>query len=170
MAPQSADPAAVVQRSFFIYREPLVRYARRRVGSAYAEDIASEVLVRALCGASSLRSADSKPWLFGIAQNVIAEHRRAERRQWQLLEKLASQRGLAVQTESFQQLQPQFVNALARLPSIQREALLLVVWGELSYEECAVALSVPVGTVRSRISRARSVLQEVCDPHKEEIR
>jgi RNA polymerase sigma-70 factor (ECF subfamily) len=52
-------------------------------------------------------------------------------------------------------LAPGLVRQLRRLPAVDRDTLLLVVWGELSYEEAASALGVPVGTVRSRISRAR---------------
>ena len=50
--------------------------------------------------------------------------------------------------------------ALARLPEKLRDTLLLVAWGDLSYEEVATALGVPVGTVRSRVSRARSKLRQ----------
>jgi RNA polymerase sigma factor (sigma-70 family) len=49
--------------------------------------------------------------------------------------------------------------ALARLPKEHRDTLLLVAWGDLSYEEVATVLGVPVGTVRSRVSRARSKLR-----------
>jgi RNA polymerase sigma-70 factor (ECF subfamily) len=49
--------------------------------------------------------------------------------------------------------------ALARLPAELRDTLLLVAWGDLSYEEVATALGVPIGTVRSRVSRARSKLR-----------
>jgi RNA polymerase sigma factor (sigma-70 family) len=50
-------------------------------------------------------------------------------------------------------------DALARLPSAHRDMLLLMAWGDLSYEQAATALGVPVGTVRSRLSRARSKLR-----------
>jgi RNA polymerase sigma-70 factor, ECF subfamily len=50
--------------------------------------------------------------------------------------------------------------ALAKLPAGHRDALLLVAWGDLSYEQAAVALGVPVGTVRSRLSRARGRLRQ----------
>lgn len=52
------------------------------------------------------------------------------------------------------------VRALRRLPAADRDALLRVVWGELSYEEAASALAVPVGTIRSRIARARGRLAD----------
>ena len=50
--------------------------------------------------------------------------------------------------------------ALAGLPAPHRDALLLVAWGDLTYEQVASALGVPVGTVRSRVSRARSKLRQ----------
>jgi RNA polymerase sigma-70 factor (ECF subfamily) len=50
--------------------------------------------------------------------------------------------------------------ALARLPATHRDTLLLVAWGDLTYEQAAIALGVPVGTVRSRLSRARRTLRQ----------
>jgi RNA polymerase sigma-70 factor (ECF subfamily) len=55
-------------------------------------------------------------------------------------------------------LSAQVAEALKRLPVADRDTLLLVVWGELSYEETARALGIPIGTVRSRVARARSRL------------
>jgi DNA-directed RNA polymerase specialized sigma24 family protein len=55
------------------------------------------------------------------------------------------------------------VGQLRRLPAADRDTLLLVVWGELSYEEAATALAVPVGTIRSRIARARRRLTTAID-------
>jgi RNA polymerase sigma-70 factor (ECF subfamily) len=57
-----------------------------------------------------------------------------------------------------QSLAPGLVRELRRLPTVDRDTLLLVIWGELSYAEAALALQVPVGTVRSRIARARDRL------------
>lgn len=64
---------------------------------------------------------------------------------------VSSESGVAV-------LAPELVGELLRLPAADRDALLLVVWGELSYAEAATALSVPIGTIRSRIARARQRL------------
>ena len=58
-------------------------------------------------------------------------------------------------------LWPHVAEAVARLPEVERDALLLYVWEELSYEEIATALDVPVGTVRSRLNRARLTLREL---------
>lgn len=55
-------------------------------------------------------------------------------------------------------LAPELVKELLRLPAVDRDTLLLVVWGELTYAEAATALNVPIGTIRSRIARARERL------------
>jgi RNA polymerase sigma-70 factor (ECF subfamily) len=97
------------------------------------------------------------PWLLGIANHVVGDHRRAERRRLAALSRLAVARPEAVETQ-LADLTPEIVRRLRRLPAADRDTLLLVVWGELSYAEAATALGVPVGTVRSRIARARARL------------
>ena len=74
-----------------------------------------------------------------------------------MLQRLATTRPGLSET-SVTALAPELVGELLRLPAADRDTLLLVVWGELSYAEAATALSVPVGTVRSRIARARQRL------------
>ncbi len=134
----------------------VARYAARRVGGGVAEDVVGEVFVRAFRARGSFRAhrETAIPWLLGIASRVIGDHRRAERRRLAALQMLASQA-----TEDTEELvagvSAELIAALRRLRSEYRDALLLVVWGELSYEEAAVALELPVGTVRSRIARAR---------------
>jgi RNA polymerase sigma-70 factor (ECF subfamily) len=95
-----------------------------------------------------------------VAANVISERRRAERRRLRAMERLASQapRGTV---EAPEDLDPRLIAGLRQLEAADREALLLVAWGELSYQEAAEALQIPVGTVRSRIARARGQLQSV---------
>jgi len=68
-------------------------------------------------------------------------------------------------------LAPELVGELLRLPAADRDTLLLVVWGELSYAEAATALSVPIGTIRSRIARARQRLgAAIAQPSRSENR
>ena len=57
-------------------------------------------------------------------------------------------------------------DAVTSLPQPERDALVLHVWEGLSYEEIAVALGVPIGTVRSRLNRARTRLRELADPDR----
>ena len=99
------------------------------------------------------------PWLLGISTNVISEHRKLERRRLAALEQVVRSAPTAVAPE-VAGLAPDLVRQLKRLPTADRDTLLLVVWGELSYDEAASALRVPVGTVRSRVARARARLSD----------
>jgi RNA polymerase sigma factor (sigma-70 family) len=137
------------------------RYVVRRIGDGAADDIASEVFARAFRGRARYRADHDAalPWLLGIANNVIADHRRLERRRLAGLERLARETpGVVEHPEPG--LAPELVAALRALPAIERDTLLLVVWGELTQEQAAVAVGVPVGTISSRITRARKRLME----------
>jgi RNA polymerase sigma-70 factor (ECF subfamily) len=74
-----------------------------------------------------------------------------------MLQRMAAARQVSPET-SIGALAPELVGELLRLPAADRDTLLLVVWGELSYAEAATALGVPIGTIRSRIARARQRL------------
>jgi len=143
------------------------RYVVRRLGPDAADDIVAETFLLAFRQRHTYdpARADARPWLYGIATNLIGRHRLAETRQYRAL----ARTGTDPATESFTDLADDRVSAsaasrrlaagLARLPEELRDTLLLVAWGDLSYGETAAALSVPVGTVRSRVSRARSKLR-----------
>jgi RNA polymerase sigma-70 factor (ECF subfamily) len=148
-----------------VYRQHLPavsRYLCRRLGDDVGEDAAADVFTRAL--ASSKRSdIDAEamlPWLYGIAANVIAERRRAERRRMKALQRAAAHAPRSsAGPEGVRGLSPALMGRLRELPDVDREALLLMAWGGLSYDQIAVATAVPIGTVRSRISRARGRLR-----------
>jgi RNA polymerase sigma factor (sigma-70 family) len=132
------------------------RYVRRRVGDAAGDDLASEVFVHAFRARSRYWAErhGALPWLLGIANHVIADHRRIEHRRLKALAQLTGEvPGLVEHEDSG--LAPELVAALRRLPAVERDTLLLVGWGEITQDEAAVALGVPVGTVSSRITRAR---------------
>jgi RNA polymerase sigma-70 factor (ECF subfamily) len=97
---------------------------------------------------------DARPWLLGIAAKLAAGHRRAEARALR-----AWQRSAVAATPGAGDRDPELctsiIAALRRLSPRDREALLLLAWGELSYAEISCALNVPIGTVRSRIHHAR---------------
>ena len=135
------------------------RYLARRVGSALAEDLTAEVFVRAFRQRGSFRAEHETalPWLLGIACHLVGDHRRAERRRLAALQRLAGTVSAELD-DDLAILAPDLLRKLRRLPAADRDALLLVAWGELSYEETAVALGIPLGTVRSRIARARKRL------------
>jgi RNA polymerase sigma factor (sigma-70 family) len=160
MAQAVNDPEAFAE----IYRRhqaPIVRYLRRRLGDAPAEDAATRVFMYAFTRRDAYVPVHptALPWLYGIAAHVIADHHRSEGRRLRALERLASRREADQDETGEPGLPPVLVRALRKLPLADRETFLLVVLGELSYEETATALDVPVGTVRSRVARARSRLQ-----------
>jgi RNA polymerase sigma-70 factor (ECF subfamily) len=131
-------------------------FAGRRAGADQADEIASETFTRAFASRRSFRPfhADARPWLLGIATNVLRNHWRAEQRRLAGLARLRGDSG----GEGPDPPQFDLLGALGRLPRDDREVLFLLAWADLTYEEIAVALDVPVGTVRSRISRARRKL------------
>ena len=133
-------------------------YVRRRVGSQNADDLAAEVFARAFGARERFRAEHDSalPWLLGIATHVVAGHRRTEKRRLAALQRLTGHREQAIDHQDA--LPAELVRELRRLAAPDRDALLLVVWGELSYEEAATALGVPIGTVSSRITRARRQL------------
>lgn len=136
-------------------------YARRRLGQTLAEEIASETFIRAFDNRRSFDSArvDARPWLFGIAANLMRRHWRTERRRLRALERLEP----TAAAETDQHDRADLVAALDALPAREREALLLYALVDLSYEEIAEALDIPVGTVRSRLSRARDRIRKRLD-------
>jgi RNA polymerase sigma-70 factor (ECF subfamily) len=151
------------------------RYVVRRIGDGVGDDLASEVFVRAFRARGRYRAEHgvALPWLLGIANNVIADHRRLERRRLAGLERLSGEAAALVEHHDAG-LAPELVAALRRLPAAERDTLLLVVWGELTQEEAAAALGVPVGTVSSRITRARqrlgAALRSTRPPPRVELR
>lgn len=156
------DPQAFLE-IFERHFDVVHRFLARQLGSAAAEDAAADVFLRALRGAASFAPdvVDARPWLFGIAANVIrAELRDRYRDQPQSIdsvETLETGRDEA-KLEAVGQL-AEVQKALDLIPIDEREPLLLFAWLDLSYEEIATALGLPIGTVRSRIARARRRLR-----------
>ena len=148
----------------------LYRFLVRRVGGTAAEAVLGDVFRIAFerRGAFDQGRADARPWLYGIATNVLAKHRRAEARRLRATAELAMSRppqsdpaDRAAASLDARELWPRVADAISALPAGERDALLLLVWEELSYEEIASALGIPIGTVRSRINRARRRLREL---------
>ncbi len=137
---------------------PVRRYVVRRVGLADAEDLTAEVFIKAFGVRDRYRPVYSSalPWLLGIANHVVGDHRRAEQRRLHALERLSRERPASPTPAAG--LLPGTLKALRALKPVDRDTLLLMVWGELTRDEVAYALAVPVGTVNSRIARARKRL------------
>jgi RNA polymerase sigma factor (sigma-70 family) len=104
------------------------------------------------------------PWLYGIATNVLRNRSRSLRRYRAALERVprGHEPDFADDTADrlgYEQQMRDVLEAVRLLPKRDQEVLALCVWSELTYEEAAVALDLPVGTVRSRLSRARTRLR-----------
>ena len=147
----------------------IYNYCFRRVGNwAAAEDLVSIVFLEAWRRIDKpLPNGKELPWLYGIATNVVRNRRRAERRYAAALVRVPPRESLpSFEDDSDarlddEELMARALDLLARLPRREQEVFALCAWDELSYEDAAVALGVPVGTVRSRLSRARSRLREL---------
>jgi RNA polymerase sigma factor (sigma-70 family) len=146
------------------------RYLGRRVGEL-ADDLLSETFLIAFRRRASWRAVhvDVRPWLFGIATNVVHGHVRAEQRRYRVLARTTLERDVEVDTDeladrlSAQAQRSTLAAALATLKAADRDVLLLFAWGQLSYEEIAAVLDIPVGTVRSRLHRARRQTRALLD-------
>ncbi len=141
-------------------------YCTSRAGAA-GEDLAAEVFRLAFDRRSRFdrRAQDARPWLYGIATNLLRHHFRSSQRGERAGRRAHALAQLQTSAQPLEQLEaqmlgPQLTEALRALPEIDREALLLLAWAELDYQEISRALDVPVGTVRSRIHRARARVRE----------
>jgi RNA polymerase sigma factor (sigma-70 family) len=142
-------------------------FLRRRVGEELAEELCAQTFAEAFEHRASYRLSreSALPWLYGIAGNLVRHHRRAERRRLLAYARTAGQAIDATPEHSDSRVdargaRPQLAVALANLRPLHREVLLLFAWADLSYEEIAEALDIPVGTVRSRLNRARQTVRE----------
>lgn len=135
------------------------RYLSRRVGPTVADDLASETFTIALAKLASYDRTQpcARPWLLGIATNLVRSHRRDEVRLLRALQRT----GAAAAVDHSDDLA--LPAALAELSGSDRDVLLLYAWGALTYEEIAASLSIPVGTVRSRLHRCRGQLRRALD-------
>jgi RNA polymerase sigma-70 factor (ECF subfamily) len=143
------------------------RYAARRLGPGAAEDIVAETFLAAFRHRDRYDTArhDARPWLYGIAGNLIRRHHRDEVRQLRAL----ARTGVDQTAESFTERSDArlaadassraVAAAIAALDPDQRDVVLLITWAELTYDQAAEALGVPEGTVRSRMNRARARLR-----------
>jgi RNA polymerase sigma factor (sigma-70 family) len=174
--PSEADDAALIRRSvdvpevfaqlFDRHGEALHRYIARRLGADAADDLVSEAFLIAFTRRADYDGVyrDARPWLYGIATNLIGRRRRDEIRFLRALSRV----GADVDTElsedrvidkvAAQAVRGRLLHALAGLPAAYRDTLLLVASG-LSHDEVAAALNVPAGTIASRLARARGKLR-----------
>jgi RNA polymerase sigma-70 factor, ECF subfamily len=140
------------------------RYLHRRAGRELADELAAETFTLAFSQRASFRATGSVlSWLYGIATNLLHRHRREERRQLRAYSRSGVDRGVAYEDEAPSgvggSLDARLAGALAAMRPRERDALLLYALADLSYEDIALALDVPVGTVRTWLHRARLTAQ-----------
>jgi RNA polymerase sigma factor (sigma-70 family) len=158
IAASTSDPdafLAVFDRHF----DAVYTYLARRVGIAEAEDLAAETFAQAFAGRAryDATKADARPWLYGIATHLLRRHWRTEERRLRAYARTGVDPLLGTDADASD---PVLARALAELSRDERDTLLLHAWADLGYEEIALATGVPVGTVRSRLHRARRRLRE----------
>lgn len=163
---KSSTTADAFHELFDRHFKAVHRYLARRVGRDRADDLASQTFTVAFTRRTTFRTeaTDARPWLLGIATNLLMNDRRAERRSLEAVDRIGAQPAGPVAELADDGLDHEVAAALAELDPDQRDVLLLFAWGELSYEEIASALAIPLGTVRSRMSRARSHLRRRLEP------
>lgn len=170
--------AALIERScrepeqfatlFDRYAGEIHGYVARRLGRETADDVVAETFLAAFRQRQRYDQsrANARPWLYGIAINLMGRHRRAEVRGYRALARVGVDPvtpgpadGVVARVDA-EAAHRRLGAALAGLAARDRDVLLLIAWGDLSYAEVARALAVPAGTVRSRLNRARRKLRE----------
>ena len=136
------------------------RYLAFRVGCDLADDLTAETFLRAFKGRVNYNPSKGSvsAWLFGIATNLVRHHRRDEQRRFRLDHAAAlGEPGFSADEDFTEKMarRSELNKAIADLDRKTRDVVLLVAGAGLTYEETAAALAIPVGTVRSRLSRAR---------------
>jgi RNA polymerase sigma factor (sigma-70 family) len=145
------------------------RYLHRRAGRDIADELAAETFALAFERRATCRASDSVlPWLYGIATNLLRRRRRVERRQLDAYARSGVNDWVAYDNEAARvedsSRGAQLARALAAMKPRERDALLLYAVADLSYDEIASALEVPVGTVATWLHRAREAARRELAP------
>jgi RNA polymerase sigma factor (sigma-70 family) len=169
IAASLSDPRAfgvIFERHF----GAILRYLRRRLDDQPAEEATAQTFFVAFDqrGRFDGRWSDARPWLFGIATNIARRHRRREVRELRAIAALGAEAvsagdGGAETRVDAERLRGPLARCLAELPAEEADVLYLLVWAELDQPEIAAALEIPLGTVKSRLSRARTRLRAALD-------
>jgi RNA polymerase sigma factor (sigma-70 family) len=157
---------AIVERHF----PEIFRYLVRRTGRDAADDLAAETFVVAFRNRHRYdpTRSDARPWLYGIATNVVRRHRRTEVRQLAAYARAVS--SLPVEADNTANAADRLdaesslvavASAFSQLEEEQRDALYLVAVADLTYAEAAEALGMKLGTLHSRVARGRARLRDL---------
>lgn len=150
------------------HQPPLFRYALRMSGlQAVAEDVVQEIFLALISGARGYDAASGplRSYLYGMARHALAKRFRDEHRAETVDEDIAAPEVDPLAGLSREESVRSVRAALAALPAHYREVIVLCEMEEVSYTGAAEILGVPVGTVRSRLSRAKALLLERLSRH-----
>jgi RNA polymerase sigma-70 factor (ECF subfamily) len=161
----AADPGrdAVFKTELVALIPQLRAFARSLTGDpTAADDLAQDAMVKAWDARASFEmGTNMKAWTFMILRNQFYSEKRRSWRQSQLDQEAAERTLVAIDDPSAPVALDELRMGLAMLPAEQREALVLVGAGGFAYEEAAAICGCAVGTVKSRVSRARRALMEI---------
>jgi len=170
---RSRESPAAFAALFDRHAVAIHRFAARRVGDALADDLMSQTFLVAFERRSSydLARASARPWLFGIVTHLLSRHARTEGRRWRAYTHSATLRPISVDADADRVVarvdasgsRSGLTRCLADLTTGDRDVLLLFAFAELTYDEIASALEIPVGTVRSRLHRARRQMRQALE-------
>ena len=153
----------------------IFRYASSRVGALAAEDVMAETFLVAFRRRASFdhRTDSALPWLLGIATNLLRRHRRDEARRFDALSRTPIDAPDDELSRAASRIDAglevaRLADSLRALSAADRDTILLWAWGDLGYEQIAAAMRVPVGTVRSRLNRARRLLRGASESFQRE--
>jgi RNA polymerase sigma factor (sigma-70 family) len=158
----ASDERALFTEAFVDHAPRLYQYLARQLSPTEAEDVLAETF----CTAWQHRArylevrGPMVGWLFGIATNLLKRHKRSWLRGAAAVRRLPIETGADHADEVVRRVDAEvtsrlLADALASLDARDREVLLLSSWAQLDHAEIATALDIPVGTVRSRLHRAR---------------
>ena len=161
----AADPRDAFKRELVALIPHLRAFARTLTGDATsADDLAQDAMMKAWDARDSYQmGTNMKAWTFMILRNQFYSEKRRSWRQSQLDQETAERTLVAVDDPESPVALDELRQGLAMLPPEQREALVLVGAGGFAYEEAAAICDCAVGTVKSRVSRARRALQAVLE-------
>ena len=171
LSPGNVNSEALFRQLVHTHQKRLYRFVVKHIGwGSDAEDLTQQAFVEAAAAYATFRgSSELSTWLYGIAMNLVRNYlSRSPHRRYQFVDEEELDGSAAPGPDPARQLalgqtMAALQTALDALPPEMRDVLLLVALDELSYEDAAVMLSIPVGTVRSRVSRARATLRRRMD-------
>ena len=160
--------AAAFGELFERHAKAVYNHLFRRTGDwSLAEELTSVVFLEAWRRRTAVRIENESvlPWLLGVSTNVLRNSWRSRRRHRAALERLPRETPMGFSDDADARLDDEehmraMLHRLRGLPRREADVLALCVWAELTYDEVAVALEIPIGTVRSRLSRAKARLRE----------